>query len=317
MIRKVEILVLALALTASAGVVGAAQNWRLTLPDTLALDRDTVTVGDIAGGPVPAGAQDIVVRAGLKPNAVVTVSRRDILRRLVTAGQARGVSFGGAEQIRLVFRGREVTPEKLREAVSRQLQPLVPPARSNAPDSWFELELPPVAMAAAASWQVIIERTELLAPGRNLVRIGVLEGARTESVTATVTLHQYGEVGRLRSDVTGNSPLEENMFDWEWRDLAETDRGLADGRDSIRGFSSTRDLAAGRYLREADLKATPLIRTGDPVELQVRRGQVAVSVRAIARQNGCLGQTIPVRSELTGQLVNARVAGPGIVEWRR
>ena len=47
------------------------------------------------------------------------------------------------------------------------------------------------------------------------------------------------------------------------------------------------------------------------------RGSVAVTLRCVARQPGTLGQTIPVRNELNGQLVNARVAGPGLVEWRR
>ena len=83
------------------------------------------------------------------------------------------------------------------------------------------------------------------------------------------------------------------------------------------GASPTRNLKAGDYLRQSDLKETPIILAGDSVELRVNRGQVVVSVRALARQNGCLGQTIPVRNELTGRLVNARVAGPGLVEWRR
>ncbi len=59
------------------------------------------------------------------------------------------------------------------------------------------------------------------------------------------------------------------------------------------------------------------MRAGDAVEMTVIRGTVTVTVRATARQPGCLGQTIPVRNELNGRLVNARVAGPGLVEWRR
>lgn len=317
MARNGKILVPALILMASAGPVCAAVNWNLALPDTVVLERDVATLGDLAAGPVPANVQDLVIRAGLKPNGVVPVSRKDILRRLVTAGLARGVRLTGAEQCHLVFAGTEVTPENLREQVSRHLQKLVPQAYPGAPDSWFELDLPAVNLAAAGSWSVESERTESLTPGRNLVRVTMVDHDRKESVTATVTLHRFGEVGRMRSDIKRDSALEEAMFAWEWRDLAELDRGIAVDRNSIQGFSCTRNLRAGQYLRESDLKATPIVLAGDPVELQVRRGQVAVTVRAFARQNGCLGQTIPVRSEMTGRLVNARVAGPGIVEWRR
>jgi flagella basal body P-ring formation protein FlgA len=144
-----------------------------------------------------------------------------------------------------------------------------------------------------------------------------VNGNRRESFPATVILHQFGEVARAVKDLSREQPVHENLFTWQWQDLADLERGLAIGRSSVTGASLTRNLPAGANLREADLKETPLILAGDPVELQVRRGQVAVTVRAFARQNGCLGQTIPVRSELTGRLVNARVAGPGLVEWRR
>ena len=315
--RILKCLAAALILMVSAGPVCATGNWTLALPDTVVLDHDVATLGDLVTGPVPANVQDLVIRAGLKPNGVVAVSRRDIIRRLVTAGLARGVRFTGGERCHLVFAGREVTPEFLHQQVTLNIQKLVPTAFPGAPDSWFELDLPSVKMAAAGNWHVQCDRKDQLTPGRNLVRMTVVDQNREESFPATITLHQFGEVGRTRTDISRDTALAENMFDWEWRDLADLNSRLAVNRSSIRGASSTRDLTAGAYLRESDLKVTPIVVAGDPVELQIRRGQVAVTVRAIARQSGCLGQTIPVRSEMTGRLVNARVAGPGIVEWRR
>jgi flagella basal body P-ring formation protein FlgA len=302
---------------ATAGPVLGAGTWNLVLPDTVMLDNDLATLGDVADGPVPAGVRDLVIRAGLQPNSVVEVSRQDILRRLVTAGQARGVRLLGASHSHLIFAGRELDSGEIHQEVRRAIQPLVPSSLAGAPDSWFELDLPKIELAAAGSWHVEIDRTELIEPGRNLIRISVVDGDRKESFPVSVTLHQFGEVGRINHDLTRNMPLEENMFNWQWKDLANLDNGLAVQRTSIQGASPTRNLKAGDYLRQADLKKTPIILAGDSVELRVHRGQVAVTVRAFARQNGCLGQTIPVRNELTGRLVNARVAGPGLVEWRR
>lgn len=301
----------------TAGPVLGAGTWNLVLPDTVVLENDLATLGDVADGPVPAGVRDLVIRAGLKPNCVVEVSRQDILRRLVTAGQARGVRLLGASHSHLIFEGRELDSGDIHQEVRRAIQPLVPSSLAGAPDSWFELELPKIELAAAGSWSVETDRTELIEPGRNLIRISVVDGDRKESFPVSVTLHQFGEVGRINHDLTRNRPLEENMFNWQWKDLADLDNGLAVERTSIQGASPTRNLKAGDYLRQADLKETPIILAGDSVELRVLRGQVAVTVRALARQNGCLGQTIPVRNELTGRLVNARVAGPGLVEWRR
>ena len=84
-----KLLALIIVLLGAAGPVCAAGNWNLVLPDTVFLDDDVATLGDVATGPVPAGARDLVIRAGLEPNSVVEVSRQDILRRLVTAGHPR------------------------------------------------------------------------------------------------------------------------------------------------------------------------------------------------------------------------------------
>lgn len=308
---------LIVVLAGTAGLVAPAWSWNLVLPDTVVLDQDLALLGDVATGPVPAGTRDLVIRAGLQPNSVVAVSRQDILRRLVTAGLAHGVKISGARHCQIVFNGRDLETGDIQREVRRILQPLMPPSFAGAPGSWFELDLPETRLAVVGDWRAQTDRTEQFEPGRNLVRVEIINNDRHESFPASVFLHQFGEVGRVRNDLPRDKPLEENMFDWQWRDLADQDAGLSVGRESIQGTSPTRNLRAGDYLRQADLEETPVIMAGDSVELRVRRGQVAVTVRALARQNGCLGQTIPVRSELTGRLVNARVAGPGLVEWRR
>jgi flagella basal body P-ring formation protein FlgA len=177
--------------------------------------------------------------------------------------------------------------------------------------------MPATELVVAGDWQIQLGREAELQPGRNLVPVEVVSGDRREGFSAMVILHHFGEVARARQDLSRDQPLDESLFAWQWQDLADIERGLAVGRSSVSGVSLTRNLSSGEILRQADLKETPIISAGDPVELQVRRGHVAVTVRAYARQNGCLGQTIPVRNELTGRLVHARVAGPGLVEWRK
>ncbi len=107
------------------------------------------------------------------------------------------------------------------------------------------------------------------------------------------------------------------QFAWEWRDLTTVGPGLAVGRAAVEGRSAGRALAAGEPLRQADLRATPLVRAGDAVDLAVQRGSVVVTVRATARQDGVLGQIVTVRNDINGKLATARVSGPGLVEWRR
>ncbi len=301
----------------TAALAQAAPAWRIVLPETIEIEGDKALLRDVSTVPVPAAVGRMVVYAGADPNTMVTVSRRKILRKLVTAGLSSGVIFQGADNCRLVFAGRELNADALSQEIRRELQALVPAAGAGAPDSWYELDFPSLRLSAAGDWQVRLMRHKPLVPGRNLVQVQVISGNRREAFNASVLLHSFGETARARRTIGRDTPLNTAQFDWQWQDLAYLDNGVSVGRLGLEGASATRGIKAGEHLREADMKETPVIMAGDAVELMVVRGKVAVTVRAFARQAGCLGQTIPVRNELTGRLVNARVAGPGLVEWRR
>ncbi|MCB1183362.1 flagellar basal body P-ring formation protein FlgA [bacterium] len=300
-----------------AAVPAAASPWRLVLPDTVEISGGSAWLRDVARGPVPAAAGEVLLHAGAAPNTSVMVSRRMILRRLVSAGLGGGVSFGGAEATCLVFQGRELDGRTVAVTLRRELQALVPKPVPGAPDSWLDVEIPEMRLAAVGDWQLHLKRSERLTPGRNLVPVQLEAGPHREAFTASVVLHSFDETARAVRGIDRDTPLAEAQFAWEWQDLSALPAGVAAGRLLLAGASATRSIAAGDLLRLADVKETPAILAGDEVELMVVRGQVAVSVRATARQPGCVGQTIPVRSELTGRLVNARVTGPGLVEWRR
>ena len=308
---------LTLLTTLAAAAAGAAPAWNLVLGAEATVSGETVTLADVAVAPVPADLADLVVLASGRPGHTATVTRRGILRKLVSHGRAAGVRLSGAEACRVTFAGQRISSEQLHESVRRALQPLVPTPAPGAPATWFELDLPDRPLAAGEDWDVNVDRHEPLAPGRNFVRVELVRAGRSEAVSATVILHSFQEVATTRRDIGRDDVLLADMFAWQWRDQAEVDQGVALGRQAVIGRSASRDVGSGKLLRTADLKDTPLVTAGEPVELQVIRGNVAVTVRAFARQAGCLGQIIPVRNELTGRLVNAKIAGPGLVEWRR
>ncbi len=316
-VKGVAFLGLALALQLSVQVAAAARPWRIVLPDTVHVQGGTALLRDVALGPVPAAAGDLVLTAGVAPNTAVAISRQTILRKLVTAGLSAGVSFRGADRCYVAFAGRELRGDELAGEIRRQLQALVPTPTVGGPAPWFELSYPQMRLSADGDWGVTLSRHTPLEPGRNLVQVRVTSGDHTKAFAASVVLHSYGETARAIREIGRDTPLSAAQFNWEWQDLANVPRGVIVGRTSLAGTSTARKVAGGAALREADLHETPVIQAGDSVDLLVIRGQVAVTVRAVARQKGCLDQTIPVRNELTGRLVNARVAGPGLVEWRR
>lgn len=304
-------------LTLVLGMGGNARAWDLVMPDTLNAGGGPVTLAALSTEPVPAGAAPMVVVPGGRPGTTVTVSRQGLLRKLVEAGLADRVRMRGASRTTVVFGGGSLDQEELKDAVRRSVQPLVPGARPGAPASWISIGLPELDTAVEGEWEIVTEPGASLVPGRNLVPCRLVNGSHADRFTAAVFLHAYGEVATTRMALGKDSILDPGQFDWRWVDLDAVGPGAVVGRETLAGRSLTRSLASGVQLRESDIVETPVIRAGDPVDLTLNRGPLAVTVLATARQAGCLGQTIPVRNEVSGRLVNARVTGPGLVEWRR
>jgi flagellar basal body P-ring formation protein FlgA len=291
----------------------AAAAWTLDLPDSLLAREATVRVGDLAPGVAPAGAAAVVVVAGGRPGASVEVSGRAILRRLAMAGEAAGVALTGAERCRIVFAGRSVPAELLHERVAAVLQPHVPPAPSEAPPSWLELELPEAPVVAGDDLDVSWPQPRPLAPGRNLLTVAVESGGRQHRLSVAATLHAYGRVASPNAAVARGQAVAPDDLRWQWTDLALAGTGLVTDPQALQDMQLARDLAPGDLLQQRDLAPRPLVRRGETVDLTLSRGGVAAVLRVECRQDGLLDQPVSVRNPLTGRLLVARVAGPGVV----
>lgn len=320
--RRAIVLLVLLAAAPLPAPAGAAvppppAGWVLALPDTVRLPGPQVRLGDVNLETLPDVAAAVVLAGDGRPGQTAVIERRIVLRRLVEGGIASGVArCAGAERCVVLFTGRAADEAQLRASVTALLEPLLPPAPPGAPASWLELEVAAPALAADG-WSVELTDPQPLRAGRNLVPLRVTGGGRSARVTASVVCHLYGEVAAARAPVAASASLAAAQFSWEWRDLTTVAPGLAIGREAVEGRSAGRSLAVGEALRQADLRDTPLVRAGDAVDLAVRRGGVVVTVRATARQDGVMGQLVTVRNDINGKLATARVAGPGLVEWRR
>jgi flagella basal body P-ring formation protein FlgA len=315
------------ALVVLTAVPAPASAWTLRMREAVTLPAGEVRLADILAvasdtartlGPdrgLPPAAAELVVAAGGRPGQVVAVDRQLVLRRLRQAGLAHDVRCAEPAICRITFVGRTLVPGELRAWLQEELKVWLPAPPPGAPATWLEIEVA-ATHAAFAEPHPVLEDPRPLAAGRNLVPVVVQDGERRVRLTTLVTCHLHGEVARAIAPIPRSSELKPEQFAWEWRDLSSADRGLLVGRQTLAGLSARRDLAAGQWLREPDVKTTPLVRAGQPVELRLARGAVMISAPAVARQDGSLGQTITVRNELNGSLMTGRVCGPGAVELR-
>jgi flagella basal body P-ring formation protein FlgA len=306
-----------LAVRMAAPAAAAPSNWTVALAATATLPVAPVRLADVTTLPVPQGAGRIVLAAAGRPGDSFTLDRRLVLRKLVMAGLSAGVRMQGAEECRVTFAGRTVGVAAIKSRLQELVQPLLPTAAAGAPPHWCEVQIPDVELTAEDGWRLELVRPHALQPGRNLLTVQIRDHGRATRLSATIICHVFGEVGRARHRIAADEELVPDLFTWEWLDLSRAAHGVVVGREQLLARSARRPIETGALLREADLKGTPLVRQGQPVELLLRRGSVQLTIRATARQEGQRGQTITVRNILTGKLVTARVVGPGLVVWGR
>jgi flagella basal body P-ring formation protein FlgA len=307
----------AACLLAAVIAAGGAAAWTLDLAETVEVGESTVHLADLTRAPVPAAAAELVVAAGGRPGAEVTVTARAILRRLVMADLAADVALRGAERCRIVFAGRTVESSELSRRIQELLTPQIPAAAPEAPPSWLALELPAVQVQAGGDWEVAWPEPQPLRPGRNLITVQLREGERRRRLSVAVELHAYARTATAVSAVPRGQEPGEASLQWVWTDLAlAAGQPVTDSR-ALAGMRAARDLAPGEVLDQRHLEPVPLVERGERVDLVVRRGSIEAVVRAECRQDGLLGETVSVINELTGRPVVARVAGPGVVTLGR
>ncbi len=88
-------------------------------------------------------------------------------------------------------------------------------------------------------------------------------------------------------------------------------------KDLPAGFRLRGPVAPGHILVRTDLEAIPLVNIGDPVRLEMVSGDLSVTVDAVARSGGAVGEKVRLEMPSTHRMVQAVVTGPGEarVQW--
>lgn len=89
-------------------------------------------------------------------------------------------------------------------------------------------------------------------------------------------------------------------------------RGALQAED-IGDVEAVRPLAAGHVVRAADIQPIQLVRRGDPVSIEIRKGALTIAANGRALASGSAGAAVRVFSTTTGRTIDAIVSGPGKV----
>lgn len=295
----------------------SAFGWTVDLQQSATVSSSNIKLADVCSNDIPEKYADIILAGTGAPGAKTCISRQQILRKLVFANASEKVRFKGNDYCTVTRAGNQISKNKLHQVLIEELTKLLPDKSFGAPESSIELigQLPEVTMSSG--WNLSLDTSRILSPGRNIVRVRLNSGQQNTRFTVTVTCHIWGETASINSLTNKSQLIEPHMVSWSWSDLAITDKATAIGRESVIGMIAAKKLTKGLIIREPDLNAVPLVHQGEPVEMKIERSGIAVSATGVARRDGALNQIVPVRSDIDGRIVSGRVIGPGLVAWRR
>lgn len=145
-------------------------------------------------------------------------------------------------------------------------------------------------------------RFQLRCPGGETVKAAYVVRARvTAEVVITVSAVQAGK------------PIVASELTLDRREVGTTPDAISD-IESVAGKASQRPLRAGQVVQKRLLAEATIVKRGDVVQIEARRGPVQVSASGEALEAGRRGDVVRVRNTTTSKVIRARIVDAGVVE---
>lgn len=176
-------------------------------------------------------------------------------------------------------------------------------------------ELPDLSEFAKPFSVAIVAAPSRLARGTLIFRFQVQnESGLVGEWSVPFTAQVYGEAWFARSPLRRGGIASASDFEIREVDLLSDPEAVPARNELISRHEYSRDITPGKPLLWADLVERSLVRKGDIVDVSAVQGMLAVSMRAVARQDGSDGDIILFRNIDSSREFPARVVAKGRAE---
>lgn len=286
------------------------------LPEKVEVGAGTVRLSQIAS---LRGDADLVRRLS---QVVVARVEQPGTRRMVSASALKGfylpqlqlndtVLFTGATRTELRVRSRLFPADSVKTILRDSLRARL----GEASETLWELSADRLSQNYALPEGKCIMHLELEQHfrGRGQERATLVarcgEQVQRHSITFVVRRWQNSLV--LKEDVPRGATLRPENVEVVRQEVTHGNRSLLEDVNKVGGRIALRTLRKGTLLSESHLEIPWRVRKGEPVRIMAQVGNGVVSVMGMARENGLVGQVIPVENSSTRQVVHARVDDRG------
>lgn len=209
--------------------------------------------------------------------------------------------------------GTSIAPEKVRsvlEAYLKQKKDVLPKA-----DVHFKtLQLPEAFTVpqGRVTYQVVPSDPRIL-ESRSFSLIVRVDGNAVKNISVRGQLEALASVVVAAGDLMRGVPL--SLFDLNTleMDIIGLRNPCFDPQELV-GKELKRSVRLGDPIDRRFVDFPPLIKRGDRVSIQIRKGAMLLTAVGEARQDGNEGETIKVRNESSRREILCTVVAPGVVE---
>jgi len=309
------ILILAARFEARADFVVTLKSEVSVRPGAAVRVRDIATLKGVLSASKKIA--DVVVGTGPVAGARRTIEI-DYVRLRISAVCAKGVRVVGPSEVNLTGRSRRLSSEALSEKARALVESLLPVTGAS-----YEVTVERQSRALTVPDGEVEVGARLLGsiprPGVNNVALDVtVDGRPAATTSVTVRVKLVADVLVTTAAVRQGEPLGSQNTTWEKREVSRGNAVIVMPTGGDPGEMLARRLiSAGQVVAASDVETPCAVKKGDAVTVTVTCGGVTLRTTGEARQDARIGDSLSVKTSISGQDVRARVIAPGSVHIAR
>lgn len=283
---------------------------------------EAVSLKDIAKieAPTPVAAKigDVCITSAPLPGENRPLEASYIKLKLSAAGFP-DAKMTGSEKITVTGKCKRISAQQMADSVKEFTMGLLPQDKDIVYD--VAVDRSPREMVLPDDPAVEIKPrlySSAIHPGVNTIAIeAVLNGRTLMTRNAVARIKATANALMAVDAIPQGQALTEQNTKIEQCDVTNIKNPVLQLPGEDNAVVARRTIQAGKVITSVDVAQPPVIKSGDTVTVTVKCGSVSLRTSAEAKQDGHIGESIRVKSDVSSDDVRARVVGPGEVEISR
>jgi flagella basal body P-ring formation protein FlgA len=291
----------------------------ISLPETAHVRGQEMRLGAIAriegaGAADAARLEAITLGYTPSPGFARVITKSDVANKVRAAFPGTTVEVAGSDRCRIEVETQNVSGETVRAEATRALRAALAGRDATIGADGVQADI--VVPRFEKGFEVRAQPdASTLRSGAVSVPVQVwIDGAPYQTVQSCFSVELYETLPVLARDLRRGDVLDGTSVTMQ---RVRVEAGLAGeplSPAALPGAMVLRDMQKGALITDRDVQRARLVKQGDLVQIQVRKGAVVARATAIAAQDGCLGDKVRVTTAGSQRELAAVVTGASTVE---